>query len=313
MVDLLRACTIEISIDATFGTNKAGHELFGVLAELDGTGVPLLYCFMDSRELIAAGKKISLISKDRAEIASIEAVWPTAKIQLCYWHVLRAIRQRLGSSKASTTRGYSPQDAAKIVSGLEHCWGTTESQRHHPPQICSCASRDRSHVWSAAGKLECTKEQSKAVIDLISRHFNEHTSFPTIMGTRLDAGQLHQRQAQETLDLCKAHGWPRVWAYLCSNWYTRGEWELWARAANESVLILKSTMITESLWRVIKHDFLHRFARPRIDLVAHVLRTRVIPAAAQRVTAVLQDSYRAARPAWRAEFVKTWRRNEVLD
>lgn len=36
----------ELVMDATYGTNSAGMDLFAVLAELDGTGVPLCYMFV---------------------------------------------------------------------------------------------------------------------------------------------------------------------------------------------------------------------------------------------------------------------------
>ena len=35
----------ELAMDATFGTNNAGMDMFAVLAEVEGTGVPLAYCF----------------------------------------------------------------------------------------------------------------------------------------------------------------------------------------------------------------------------------------------------------------------------
>lgn len=37
----------ESVMDATFGTNSSGMELYAVLAELDGTRVPLAYMFVD--------------------------------------------------------------------------------------------------------------------------------------------------------------------------------------------------------------------------------------------------------------------------
>ncbi|KAK9343186.1 hypothetical protein V1522DRAFT_248681 [Lipomyces starkeyi] len=40
--------TKELTIDATFGTNNMAMTLFAFLAEVDGTGVPLAYCFMDT-------------------------------------------------------------------------------------------------------------------------------------------------------------------------------------------------------------------------------------------------------------------------
>ena len=35
----------EMTIDATYGTNSAAYSLFAILAEVDGTGIPLAYVF----------------------------------------------------------------------------------------------------------------------------------------------------------------------------------------------------------------------------------------------------------------------------
>ena len=37
----------------------------------------------------------TLSDKDWSEINSMRAVWPAAKYQLCFWHALRAVKQRL--------------------------------------------------------------------------------------------------------------------------------------------------------------------------------------------------------------------------
>ena len=42
----LRSVVKELAKDATFGTNHTGMELFAVLAEIDGVGIPLAYCFV---------------------------------------------------------------------------------------------------------------------------------------------------------------------------------------------------------------------------------------------------------------------------
>lgn len=41
----LAQTTKELAIDSTFGTNNSGMELFAVLAEHEGTGIPLLHFF----------------------------------------------------------------------------------------------------------------------------------------------------------------------------------------------------------------------------------------------------------------------------
>lgn len=50
--------TKELAMDATFGTNNTGMDLFVVLAELDGTGVPLAYLFV---ETLASGGGVKSI------------------------------------------------------------------------------------------------------------------------------------------------------------------------------------------------------------------------------------------------------------
>ena len=39
--------TKELAIDATYGTNNSGMDLYAVLAEVDGTGVPIAYMFVN--------------------------------------------------------------------------------------------------------------------------------------------------------------------------------------------------------------------------------------------------------------------------
>jgi hypothetical protein len=69
---------------------------------------------------------------------------------------------------------------------------------------------------------------------------------------------------------------------------------------------LKTTMIMESHWRRIKHDYLHRFNRPRIDIVTWVLLSRVIPDAIRRMHALLQHDHRRATASWRKYFKGEW-------
>jgi hypothetical protein len=46
-ISVLSSHAKELAMDATYGTNNKGMELFAVLAEFDGAGVPLAYCFVD--------------------------------------------------------------------------------------------------------------------------------------------------------------------------------------------------------------------------------------------------------------------------
>ena len=111
-INVLALAAKELAVDATFGTNNMAMTLFAVLAEVDGTGVPLAYCFVDTykdnnkgirhaepgvttavldqflRPLQASGFNPTFFGtdKDFSEIVAIRQVWPTVTIQLCFWH-----------------------------------------------------------------------------------------------------------------------------------------------------------------------------------------------------------------------------------
>ena len=93
-------------------------ELFAGLADMLGEGLPLSYLFMvtnaeappQTKEKVlvnwmealkACGitPEFTLSDKDQSEINALSRVWPTAKHQLCLWHVLRAIKRRLGNNR----------------------------------------------------------------------------------------------------------------------------------------------------------------------------------------------------------------------
>ncbi|KAJ6542145.1 hypothetical protein DFH09DRAFT_848348, partial [Mycena vulgaris] len=68
-----------------------------------------------------------------------------------------------------------------------------------------------------------------------------------------------------------------AWTYLWENWYRPGRWELWARSQHPEIPRLKPTMMVESHWRCIKHDFLHHFHKPRVDLLVWILVVKLAP------------------------------------
>jgi len=66
-------------------------ELFVLLGEARGSGLALGWCFLrpKSKEPKLGSKELILSAWLR------QSVFPGAKHQLCYWHVLRAIKKRL--------------------------------------------------------------------------------------------------------------------------------------------------------------------------------------------------------------------------
>lgn len=143
-ISSLSSCK-ELAMDATYGTNHSGSDLFAVLAELDGTGIPVAYLFVNTlplsqeacvspnpadpgaksqtllqflRPLQTAGFQPTFFGsdKDHSQINAIKTVWPGASIQLCFWHAKRAVKTKLRSSqRTSSQNGYSPGKVRKVM------------------------------------------------------------------------------------------------------------------------------------------------------------------------------------------------------
>lgn len=295
-ISTLASCAKELAIDSTYGTNNTGMELFAVLAEVDGTGIPLAYLFAGTSkpgEKKDDGAMIHLLEqflrriklgnfkptffgcdKDDSEIAAIQLVWPNSTIQLCLWHAKRAIRSKLKDSKKTNTQfRYFSAEAQKIVSNLEICWGSLLVRRpsgDHGYGRCECESR--SVEFQENGRLEPSSvDEWNLVLEIFSRHYNAHPLITDQNGTYRSSEDIHRQCATEMYAWCRARNYFRLWAYVWINWCRPGRWELWARAANpHEIPVLKTTMIVEGLWRALKHEYLHRFNRPRIDLVLFI-------------------------------------------
>jgi hypothetical protein len=129
-----------------------------------------------------------------------------------------------------------------------------------------------------------TKTEQDDVLKIFSRHYNSHPFIPDRHGKFRSAEEIHRACSSEMYHWCREQNYFRLWAYLWVNWYQPKEWKLWARSVNEKEIpVLKTTMIVESHWRKIKHDYLHDYSRPRIDLVIWVLLDRLIPSAMTRM------------------------------
>ncbi|TFK57941.1 hypothetical protein BDN72DRAFT_737553, partial [Pluteus cervinus] len=122
----------------------------------------------------------------------------------------------------------------------------------------------------------CPAIYRDSIVDMMERHYCAHPMIPGY--TRPDAASIKRWAVQQMYRFCNQNGLPEVWAYLWENWYRHGRWELWARSVHpEMIPILKTTMILESHWRRIKHDFLHHFRMPRCDLLVWILVTKLAP------------------------------------
>lgn len=344
-IEQLSHRALELVMDETYGTNSSGNGLFAVMAEVDGSGIVLAYLLADiipgddGKKHSNPGAMINLLQqflarlrhfgfapaffgcdKDMSEIAAIGYAFPESSRQLCYWHAIRAIKKKLtDSDKTASQSYYHPAEAQAIIPNLEVCWGSKPIRRPdgaHRHGICHCPSRNMQ--FDTKDRIETrTKTERETVLNMFRRHFNQHPLIPNQNGIYRSREAIHQECAQEMYAWCHEKNYYRLFSYLWNNWYKAEMWKLWARASSEEVPVLKTTMILESHWRVIKHDFLHRFNRPRIDLVVWVLTTRVIPHHTTRLREILSRppllpgqqltrQHRIGATDWRKKFRSTW-------
>ncbi|RIB07984.1 hypothetical protein C2G38_2212845 [Gigaspora rosea] len=95
-----------------------------------------------------------------------------------------------------------------------------------------------------------------------------------------------------------------LWIYFWNNWYCLKRWLLWARAADDKISHIRTTMIMESHWRHIKHDHLYKFHKPQIDHLCFILVTRVINQQLYRLHLLQQGRYIVPQ---RKEFKHEWK------
>ncbi|CAG8792149.1 44792_t:CDS:2, partial [Gigaspora margarita] len=115
LLDLLKEQITMIVIDTTYKNNRLNYELYAILGIIDGSGFPLTYLFLKPGQQekyltillnwfhIIKLQGINnihtfLTDKGFSQITSAQTIWPHVQIQLCYWHVLRAIKKKLSSS-----------------------------------------------------------------------------------------------------------------------------------------------------------------------------------------------------------------------
>lgn len=333
----LAESTKEVALDATFGTSNNAMSLYAVLAELDGSGIPLAYCFTEVHENNVHGARKATpgsttavldqflsplrdrglnptfvgTDKDFAEIRAVQQVWPAAKVQLCYWHARRAMRSRLANSRhaqAAVTQ-YRPSEAATLVADIEICWASIPTSRPnglHRYAQCECVSRNFD-ITASTYRESVTADDQVTMLDIFSKHYNAHTFIPGVDGAHHTPKAIHQLCVTEAYHWSRSHNYPKLWAYLWANWYKPDHWSLWARSVDAiGIPVLKTTMIVESHWRKVKHDYLHRFCRPRVDLTIWILLTRAIPNATTRMHALLRRDHRQATASWRKDFKVEW-------
>ncbi|KAJ7246826.1 hypothetical protein B0H12DRAFT_1220454 [Mycena haematopus] len=181
-------------------------------------------------------------------------------------------------------------DAAAATSGSEDEEEEGEGKKRTRRTFCPAIYRER-------------------IVSMMEKHYCAH---PLLPGYAHPSPEGIRRWAVlQMYKFCVEAGLREVWAYLWENWYRSSRWELWARSVNPEIPVLKTTMILESHWRRIKHDFLHHFHMPRCDLLAWILIVKLAPTFYRKLDRLLTDTGRYRElSSWRKNFKRTWRRLE---
>jgi hypothetical protein len=152
------------------------------------------------------------------------------------------------------------------------------------------------------------------------RHFCQHPLLPERDGTTRTAREIRDQAVHEIYKYCEIRGLCEVWGYLWTNWYAPDRWKLWALSApapgSKDIRIsrLRTTMMVEVFWRVIKHLKLQTLVRPRLDQLVYILIHEVTKEALVRLRK-LDPDYRAGRSkalsSYQLSVKKEWKKYEV--
>ncbi|CAK5263800.1 unnamed protein product [Mycena citricolor] len=132
--------TEEIAMDSTWKTNAAGYELYAIVAEANGTALPLAFVFTTSTgDNAAEGAKDRMLQqvlgavsrkcpniqfvhtdKDISEINAAKTALPGTKHQLCMWHGPRYVKERLAEDKRPAH--YDPRKAHMVFDFIDPTW-----------------------------------------------------------------------------------------------------------------------------------------------------------------------------------------------
>jgi len=136
----------------------------------------------------------------------------------------------------------------------------------------------------------CPLSHRLSILCLVSKHFCQHPILLERHGQTRKPWQIHWDAVLEAYYHCKANNLREVWAYLWTNWYAHGKWELWARSSYEHAIPRKrTTMLVEALWRNFKRMVLYHYNRPRVDLATYALVTQGIPPYRVHFNRIIRD------------------------
>ena len=126
--------------------------------------------------------------------------------------------------------------------------------------------------------MYCPLSHHLSILHLVGKHFCQHPILRERHGQSRTRQQIHRDAILEKYYHCYTKNLREAWAYLWTNWYAPGKWELWARSLYERAIPRRrTTMVVEALWRNYKRMSLNNHNRPRVNLAVYALVTQAVP------------------------------------
>ena len=126
----------------------------------------------------------------------------------------------------------------------------------------------------------CAEIDAKAIKDLIKKHLMLHPLIPADINVFLTSDEIYHKSMSEIYQYCQQRNLVHLWAYLWMNWYSNSKknWKLFAWSSYPRAMpIARLTMIVESHWRVLKHNYKYNYNRPQLDHLNHIIIGHLIP------------------------------------
>ncbi|KAF5330152.1 hypothetical protein D9611_010589 [Ephemerocybe angulata] len=286
---------------------------------------------------------IKISDKDWSEINALKVVFPEAKHQLCFWHALRTVKTRMATLRRRPAF-YNVDEACKEfpfikpdflpdaqVENLKSLYTKYPVSQNMVSHLKVRLNGDDSYIDDAEQDQEdgpdylfedgeksvprsanytfCPAPHRRQLLRLFTSHFCQHPLFyERHEQEKWTSTKIRTNAVKEMYQFCETRGLREVWAYLWSSWYSPDRWKLWARSTSPLLSRLRTTMGVENFWRQLKHDYLRKSYRPRIDQLVWVLCNRVTPDFYARL-ATRAKGWRAGRSKELSPFQKFFKRS----
>lgn len=265
----------ELFIDSTHKTNNEGLELFVIIGFVLGVGFPLAYFILEpgTGEMSREDSLTNFLSAYRKH------------------------RQHVKPSFFFTDK--EPAQIAAIINVFKI-----------NPSLCLWHVKraiKRKIVDAKKKNLSSLSEEDEVhILKLIGKHYFEDT-----VTTGKSCEEVYESALSDLQIFFNCRPSEReLYSYFQTNWYTKSWWVLWGRRHSSKIALSRTTMKVESHWLVLKKHFLMAFNRPRVDLLVHVIGSKLM----FKFFCDFQSIHDGSKKpyVWK-EFLRQWKKCQLAD